>query len=625
MLQTIRDHLTGWVAWLLFIVIALAFALWGVGNYGFTGTSAIALVNGDEIPMQEIRRAYQNQIAQYQQVYPELPPELEQQVRNQVLQGMVRDEVLSQHTRKAGYRIGDKQLEVYVKNIPTFQDQGQFSLDLYRTRLSLQGIDPKYFEEQIRRFMRVNQLEQALVQTAFVTPDQIEHRARLEREQRRVAWAKIGADQVADQVSVSDEEVAEHYADNPDSYMRPESVDIEYIEINADAIAAGRAVSDDDLREYYAQEIAAGRFVAPAERRARHILVAVDDDTDDSAARDLAGKLLERLQAGEDFAALAQEASDDPGSAPEGGDLGWAQSDAYVGPFADALFAMQEGELSGLVRTDFGYHIIRLDGIRGGEPKSFDELYDELKAELSRKWAEDEFFELTETAADLSFENPDSLEPIAAQLGLEIRRLDGLTRAPGEGLAGSRTVIDAAFSDRVVEERENSDVLQPDEQTRVVLRVVEHRPRAVRPLEEVAVEIRAELERERARELARERGETLLARVRDGQPLAEAAAEVEAEYHEPGAYRRTASLPPALRSAIFAAPKPAAEAPTIDGVTLDDGSYAVFALSEVIPGDTANPPPPETYASQAGQNDLAAYIEALQGQAKVVMRPELLE
>ena len=625
MLQTIRDHLTGWVAWLLFTVIALAFALWGVGNYGFTGTTAVAQVNGDEIPLEEIRRAYRNQINQYQQIYSELPPELEQQVRTQVLQGMVRDEVLSQHTRKAGYRIGNKQLEVYVKNIPSFQDQGQFSLDLYRTRLSLQGISPQYFEEQIRRFMRVNQLEQAVSQTAFVTQDQIERRVRLEREQRRADWAQIGVGQVADQVEVTDEEVADHYADNPDSYMRPESADIEYIRIDAGEIASGMDVNDADLRAYYDQEIAGGRFVAPPERRARHILIAVEDDGDDSAARTQAEQLVERLQAGEDFAALAAEVSDDPGSAPEGGDLGWAQSDAYVGPFADALFSMAEGDLSDPVRTDFGYHVIRLEGIRGGEAKPFDELYDELREELSRNLAEDEFFDLTELAADLSFENPDSLEPIADELGLEIQRLDGLTRAPGEGLAGSRAVIDAAFSDRVAEQRENSDLLQPDEQTRVVVRVAEYYPRAVRPFEEVATEIRAELELARARVLAQERGDALLARVTAGEALADVAAELGAEYTEAEAYRRTAGLPPALRDAVFTAPKPAEGDVTRAGVTLADGSYAVFALSEVIPGDTANLPPAEQYVAQAGQGDLAAYIAALQNRADVVMRPELLE
>ena len=625
MLQTIRDHLTGWVAILLFTLIGLAFAFWGVGNYGLTGTAAVAQVNGNDIPLEEIRRAYRGQVSQYQQLYNELPPELEQQVRNQVLEGMVRDEVLSQHTRKAGYRIGDKQLEVYVKNIPAFQDEGQFSLDRYRSQLSLQGIAPQYFEEQIRRFMRVNQLQQAVSQTAFVTPDQIERRVRLEREQRRADWANIGVGQVADEVEVTDDDVAAHYADNPDSYMRPESVDIEYILIDAGEIASAMDVTDEDLRAYYDQEIAAGRFVAPPERRARHILIAVDDDADDSAARAEAQQLMERLQAGEDFAALAQEASDDPGSAPEGGDLGWAQSDAYVGPFADALFSMAEGDLSGPVRTDFGYHVIRLDGIRGGEAKPFDELYDELKAELSRNRSDDEFFDLTELAADLSFENPDSLEPIADELGLEIQRLDGLTRTPGEGLAGSRAVIDAAFSDRVAEERENSDLLKPDDQSRVVLRVLEYYPRAVRPFEEVADAIRAELELERARNLAQERGEALLARVTAGETLADVAAELGADYTGPEAYRRTAGLPPALRDAIFTAPKPAAGDVTRAGVTLADGSYAVFALTEVVPGDTANLPPPDQYALQAGQGDLAAYIAALQNRADIVLRPELLE
>lgn len=624
MLQTIRDRSTGWVSIFLFVIITLAFALWGVGNYDFTGSNIIAKVNGEEIPTEDIRRVYRAQMQQYQQFYDEVPAELQEQVRNNVLEGLVRDEVLSQHTRENGYRIGDASLVNAIQDMPMFQDQGSFSPDLFRARLAAQGLSPQYFEEQMRRSLRVTQLQQALRSTAFVTPQELAQRTRLEREQRRADWAQVSATEMANQVEVSEADIEQYYNDNEDSFMSAEAVDLEYVLIDADAIAAGIEVSEDEVREFYEREREAGRFVAPEERRARHILVTVDDDTSDADARNLATELLGRIQSGEDFATLASEFSDDPGSAPDGGDLGWAGRDVYVGPFADALFSMEEGALTGPVRTDFGYHVIQLDEVRGGEAQPFEELRAELQAELARRQAEEEFFDLSETAEDLAFETPDSLQPVADALGLQLQSATGITRAPGEGIAAYPAVLSAAFSDLVLEERENSDVVRADEQTRIVLRVTAHYPPAVRPLAEVSDEIRAMLEQERAEELAAERGEALLARVHAGEALSVVAEELGATYNEPDLYRRTSGLPPALRNELFVASRPADE-PVIGSVTLEDGSFAVFVLSEVVPGDTTVLPEADPVATQAGQGHLLAYIAALRADAKVVLIPERLE
>lgn len=625
MLQSIRDHLTGWFAIFLFVLIGLAFALWGIGNYSFTNAAAVAAVNGEQIPLEEIRRAYRTQLQQYQQFYDEVPAELQEQIRTQVIQGLVRDEVLAQHTREVGYRVGDSALVEAIRAIPAFSDQGEFSPDLFRTRLSLQGISPQYFEEQVRRQLTVNQLQQALSQTAFLTPAEFRHRVRLEREQRRAEWAQVSATELANQVEIEEQEIVAFYDENPEAFMRPESVDVEFIRIDLDDIAATIQPTEEQLRDYYQREVEAGRFVAPEERRARHILIAVDDETTDAQARQQANELLGRIEGGEDFAALATEFSDDPGSAPEGGDLGWAQRDAYVGPFADTLFSMQPGELAGPVRTDFGYHLIKLQQQRGGEARPFEELRDDLRAELARGEAENEFFDLSEAAADLSFENPDSLEPVATELGLPLQTQSGVSRASSDGIAEFPSVVAAAFSERVMEQGENSDLLRPDDETRIVLRVRQYHPAAVRPLTEVRDQIAVQLQQRRAQQMAAEKGADMLGRVREGQPLAGVAADIGASYNEPDEYRRTSGLPPALRSALFAAPKPVNGQPTISSVTLEDGSFVVFALSEVLPGDTAVMPDGESIAVQSGMGQLAAYITELTNQARVVTRPELLE
>ncbi len=626
MLQKIRDRSTGWVSIFLFIIIGLAFALWGVPNE-FTSRNKVVQVNGEEIPLEEVRRAYRNQLNQFQQ-FSTVTPEQEEAIRNQVLQGLVVDEVLSQHSQDAGYHVGNDDLVKYIRNMEVFQDQGQFSMDLFQTRLSLQGMSPQYFEEQIRRALRISQIRRSISDTAFVTPYELEQRARLEREQRTAEWARISVDPASEDIEIPDEEIQAYYDDNAPLFMEPERVDIEYVSLNLDDMAAETVVTDQDLRDYYANEVEAGRFQAPEERRARHILVAVDGDTNDTEAKGKADELLARLEAGEDFSALAQELSDDPGSGPEGGDLGWAQREAYVGAFADALFSMAPGELRGPVRTEFGYHLIRMEEQRGGVPKTFEEVETELRAELGRTLAEDRYYESLDQMQSLSFENPSSLQPLADELELEVQRLDGILRSGSieSDIGANLAVIDAAFSERVLDQGENSDLIELMPEHRLVLRVAEHHPSTQRPLEEVRDTIVTALRESKARELARERGEALLAQLREGDAqLGELSSEPGVEYNEADQYRRTSGLPPALRDSLFKAEVPEAGEATIEGLQLDDGSYGIYALMSVTPGSIENLGAADGPASQEGIGDLTAYITQLREDASVILQPDLLQ
>lgn len=622
MLQAIRDHLTGWVAVILFIVIGLAFALWGVPNQSVANTSP-AHVNGEEIPLNEIRRAVRAQLAQFQQ-YSEVTPEYEQLIRNQVLEGLVMDEVMSQHSVKAGYHIGDKALETHIRNTPAFQDQGQFSLELLRSRLAPQGVSLQYYEEQMRRALRITQLRRGIMETAFVTNDELQQRARLEREQRKAEWLRISPADNADQIEITDEQIQAHYDANPDAYMRPDTAVVSYVQLSLSDIASETSISDEELKAYYDSETAAGRFQAPEERKASHILISVGGDTDEATAREQIDALLVRLQNGEDFATLAAEFSDDPGSGPEGGDLGWAQREAYVGPFADALFSMSPGELSDPVRTQFGYHIIRMEEQRGGVPKPFDEVRDELHAELSLNTAEGDYYDRADQMRDLSFENPSSLQPIADALDLEVVTIDNVSRTGSTGIAANPVFTDAVFSESVLEDQQNSDPFDLSEGTRVVLRVDDFAPAAVRPLEEVRDAIIASLRDEAAREQVAQAGEAVLERLAAGEAMADIAAELNAEHTAAETYRRTSSLPPALQQALFAVTG-GGDGPTVEGVALADGSYAVFSLTEIIPGSTDQLGAPASVAGQYGTGDLSAYMLSLREDASVVLRPELLE
>ncbi|MBT8131366.1 MAG: SurA N-terminal domain-containing protein, partial [Gammaproteobacteria bacterium] len=426
MLQSIRDNLNGWVVWLLFIVIALAFALWGVPST-VTGNTAPAEVNGEEIPLNEIRRAYRNQLLQFQQ-FSDVTPEQEKAIQAQVLQGLVMDEVIAQHTREAGYHIGNEALVGHIRNMTEFQDEGQFSMELFQNRLIPQGLSVQYFEAQVRRALRISQLRRGIIDTAFVTDEELTHRIRLEREQRNAEWLRLKVDPAAENLEVSEEEIVAYYESNQSRFMRPESVDLQFVVLNLGDLAAETTVSDEDLQEYYDKEVEQGRFQAPEEREASHVLIAVDGDTSDDQASAKAQELLAQINDGADFAAIAKEHSDDPGSGPEGGSLGWSPREAYVGPFADALFSMTAGEVRGPIRTQFGYHIILMQDQRGGIAKPFAEVKAELLSELSRSRAEDEYYGIAEEMADLAFENPSTLDPIATELGLELQTASSVTR-----------------------------------------------------------------------------------------------------------------------------------------------------------------------------------------------------
>ncbi|NNF66772.1 MAG: hypothetical protein HKM98_04605 [Gammaproteobacteria bacterium] len=623
MLQSIRDNLNGWVVWLLFIVIALAFALWGVPST-VTGNTAPAEVNGEEIPLNEIRRAYRNQLLQFQQ-FSDVTPEQEKAIQAQVLQGLVMDEVIAQHTREAGYHIGNEALVGHIRNMTEFQDEGQFSMELFQNRLIPQGLSVQYFEAQVRRALRISQLRRGIIDTAFVTDEELTHRIRLEREQRNAEWLRLKVDPAAENLEVSEEEIVAYYESNQSRFMRPESVDLQFVVLNLGDLAAETTVSDEDLQEYYDKEVEQGRFQAPEEREASHVLIAVDGDTSDDQASAKAQELLAQINDGADFAAIAKEHSDDPGSGPEGGSLGWSPREAYVGPFADALFSMTAGEVRGPIRTQFGYHIILMQDQRGGIAKPFAEVKAELLSELSRSRAEDEYYSIAEEMADLAFENPSTLDPIVTELGLELQTASSVTRTAQPEVLAVPAIIDAAFSERVLEQRENSDLIDTGADSRVILRVANFNPSTVRPLTEVRDEIRVVLLAEAARDLSIERGKALAERIRAGEAMADVAEASGAEYNAAEPYRRSSDLPPQLREALFKAPKPGADSSTVESLSIDDGSYVIFALNEVIPGDASNPGDSATIASQQGIGDLSAYILQLRDDASIQLRPELLQ
>ncbi|MCC5862223.1 MAG: SurA N-terminal domain-containing protein [Gammaproteobacteria bacterium] len=633
MLQAIRQKITGWVAGVIILLIALSFVFWGVGDFGAAGRDAVAVVNGEEIPRREFEMVYQRQLFQLTEAFDgAVPEEARRQARDRVIEGLIQERLLAQRTEARGYRVPDDVLAQSIQSIDAFQVGGSFSLDAYRARLLAQGMTPGMFEEQQRRAIALDQLQDAIARTGFITPTEFRRFIELAQQRRELAWARFPVSEFREAIEpVTEAQIAAHYEANAARYLAPETVDLEYVEITLAGVSAELPVDDEALREFYQRTVA--DFALPEQRRARHILIAVDGQRDLAAAQARAQSLYERIEAGEDFAALAAEFSDDDGSAVEGGDLGWAERGFFVGPFEEALFELEVGEVSEPVETVFGFHVIRLDELREGELPSFEDMRAELREEFQRTEAENRFIDRANALADAAFETPDSLQAIAEAEGLQVQRLPGMTRAGSPLFSDSRPVVAAAFSPAVLLDGELSGLIQVDEEQVLLLRVASHQQAEVRPLEEVAEAIREELETDAAARLARETGAAFLAALRDDVDADELEARFGRTLGAPRLFSRQEfnGAPPALLFAAFELPRPLEGELVLDSLRLDNGDYAVFALTEVRPGDPAEIDQiirdieNNRMASEAGFQEFALYLTALEEQARIRRRPQALE
>lgn len=629
MLQAMREGVGRWIAIFLLVFVGFGFIFFGVDFTTSTATFA-ARVNGETIPMLEFENVLQSQLTQYQQLYRiELTDDLRREIRANVVENMVRDRVLTQHVEEAGYRASDARVAQEIRSTPEFQAGGEFDANIYRTRLTTAGISPTAYEEDQRLRLALGDLQDGIINSTFLTPAEFRSYVELTRQQREVGYASFEAESFEESVEISDAEIEEHYETRGTQYMSPETVDFEYVEIALADIAANTVVSDEDLREYYENE--RGLFETEEERRVRHILI---DEPDEAVANERADAIMERLEAGESFEDLAAELSDDPGTRAQGGDLGRIVRGMLPGPFEDAVFDMSVGEVRGPVRSDFGTHIIRLDAIDSGDTQSFDEVRDDLLSQLRRQRAEDEFYELANTLGDRAFYADGDLAEIAAELMLPLVSVEGFSRTGDpEMFENSAAVVQAAFSDPVLREGRNSDLIELGDDDVMVLRVTEHHPSQQQSLDEVREQIADELRFAKADELATAAAAAFLAEASAAEDLQELA-----QMHG-GAWqgrrwlqRDDSSAPQQVVARAFSmAPPPQPGTPAWTSVPLTTGGEAVIALYRVEAGLPETIPREQRderqrqLGQQAGVAELAAYAEQLRAQASVVIPPETLD
>ena len=399
MLQDIREKFTGGVAIGILALIGVPFLFFGIGDYSFLGQNFAASVDGSEIGINQFEQAYRDQLEANPSL-AQLPDEFRVQIREGVLQQLIRERLIELHVIEKGYQVSDAMLTRAIQQVPDFQVEGVFNMDTYRNVLLENGFDPQRFEEAQRRSMRLDQLRRAIGATALVTPADYRRYLNLVAEQRLVTLATFEIAGAMDEIEVTDEAVAAFYEENGGMYMTEESADIEMIEVRRDVVAQQIEISEEALLAYYEDE--KSRYLQDEQRQARHILIPTGDD--EEAAEELARSIYARADAGEPFEDLAKSYSQDSMTASSGGDLGALTRSQLPGELGGAIFSMEVGDIAGPIETDFGFHVVRLDQILEPGPLPLDQVRGDLLSELRDREAEGLFLELENNMSDALFD-----------------------------------------------------------------------------------------------------------------------------------------------------------------------------------------------------------------------------
>ncbi|WP_431078083.1 SurA N-terminal domain-containing protein [Pseudomonas siliginis] len=620
MLQNIRDNSQGWIAKTIIGVIVALMALTGFDAIfqATTHKNEAAKVNGDEISQNELSQAVDMQRRQLmQQLGKDFDASLldEKMLRESALKGLIDRKLLLQGAEQAKFSFSEAALDQVILQTPEFQVDGKFSSERFDQVIRQLGYSRMQFRQMLAQEMLIGQLRAGVAGSGFVTDAEVLAFARLEKQTRDFATLNVKADPSA--VKLTDDEVKAYYDEHAKEFMTPDQVIIDYVELKKSSFFDQVAVKDEDLEAAYQKEIAN----LSEQRRAAHILIEVNDKTTEAQAKAKIDEVQARLAKGEKFEALAKEFSQDPGSANNGGDLGYAGPGVYDPAFEKALYSLSKDQVSEPIRTDFGYHLIKLLGVEAPEVPTLASLKDKLTRELKAAQVEQRFVEATKQLEDSAFEASDLAQP-AADLKLTVHTSKPFGREGGEGVAANRAVVTAAFSPEVIDEGANSTAIELDPETVIVLRAKEHLKPAQLPLESVSAAIRTQLTKEHASAEAKTRAEKLIADLRDGKAPLDKAIDGQNWKITEAATRGQEGVDPAVLQALFRMPKPAAkDKPTFSSVTLPDGSLMVVRLNGVneaaAPTDEEKAQYRRFLASREGQQDFAAYRKQLEAEAKI--------
>lgn len=631
MLQSLREKKSGLFVKAVLVLVVIGFSFFGIESYFISNVDTSAAKVGERgISTDEYQARFQEYRQQMMRMMGDNadPQYFEDPlVKRQVLDQLISEELLLQANDDLGVAIPASRLQTEIAGVSAFHTDGQFDPEVYRTVLAGQGMSPRGFEARVRRDLAVRELPIQVISSTLVTPAQVDAYLRVRDQRRDMSYVVLDAPVDTD-FQPSEEQVDAYYNANIDQFTRPEMVALDYVELDESGLEVDMTPDESTLRERYEREKA--RFVTPEQRRAAHILIEVEGaggPDEQRAAMTKAEDVAQQLRDGGDLAELAREFSADPGSRNTGGELGWIEQGMTEPAFEDALFALQQGDVSEPVLTPEGYHVIVLEEVREGSAREFDEVRTALEKEFVEGERERLYSDRVSRLLDLTYEDSSSLDSAARELGLTVERTPLATRQGGtDALTSDPRVMRAAFSDNVLELGNNSDPVDLGNGRLVVVRVAERKAPEPIPLAEVDGQIRAQLTAEHHAAQAREHADKYIAALRGGESLEDIAVQLDTEVlHQAGLGRDASNIDSALVDAVFAMPRPDGQGDDYKAVDLGDNRVALVRLEAVVDADPATMDEPTRSAARStlqqawSDAEVREFIALLRGEAKITI------
>ena len=584
MFEAIRKH-SKIVMGLLFLLIIPSFVLFGIQRRNNEEAQTVATVDGQDITQSQWDNAHRDEVERLRASMPTLDAKLldSPQARYATLERIVRDHVLAAAARKSGLFTSDQRLAQALEQNPTIaslrKPDGSLDMDRYKQLLAAQGMTPAMFEAGVRSDLSTRQVMEGVTGTSFATSAQTDVALNAFLEKREVQVARFDAADFAPKVTLTDADLEAYYKANQALFQAPEQASIEYVVLDLDAVENSITLNPQDVKTYYDQN--AARLSGPEERRVSHILIAVPKDATPEVrakAKAKAEELLAMVKKDPaSFADVAKKYSQDPGSAAKGGDLDFFTRDAMVKPFADAAFALKKGEISGVVETEYGYHIIKLTDIKDAKPRSFEEMKPQIEATLKKQQAQSAFADAADTFTNSVYEQADSLKPVADKLKLQIMTAANVTRQPAPGVTGvlaNPKFLDALFAPDSIDKKRNTQAVETSPNQLVSGRVTHYTPSHIRPFAEVKDNVRQRLLAIRGAALAKTEGMAKLAAWKADPSTAVLPPAVTVSRDQ------TQKLPESVVEAILRADS--THLPSFIGVDLGAQGYVVAKIDKVI-------------------------------------------
>ena len=635
MLDKFREGKQGCLVKGILILITVPFALFGVDYYFRNSRGAadvVATVEGQGITQFEFNQALKDQADNYRNILGKNfdPAILDNpQARRSVLEGLINQRVLAEKAQRAGLTVTPGELAGKIAEVPAFQVDGKFTTERYAQFLRSQGMSMSGFEARVRQDLLVQKMRDTVVNSTLLPISALEHYVRINEQQREISTATISPGQFAPMIKVPEAAQKAYYAAHPEEFKIPEQVRLEYVFLSTEQLIAEAQISDEEIRKAYDEAVARGLYQQKEERQASHVLISVAPDAkeaDKKAARAKAEDLLKQANAKpEQFAALAEKNSQDPGSAKQGGDLGFFGRGSMVKAFDEAVFAMKPGEIRGPVETDFGFHIIKLVAIKPEQIRKFDELKAELAQDLRKQKAGKKFAEVADNFANLVYEQSTSLKPAADSIKQTVKQSGWVmkTGAADDPLLNSPKLLEAVFSSEVLKDKRNTAPIEIAPNMLVAARVVDYKPAATRPFSEAAAAIEQKLKQEEGGRSALKLGKEKLALLQQGKPgpdLIWSAPKLVARQGQ-------SDLPEAVVTQAFKLA--AGKLPAYGSEQGAGGGITLVRVTKIVEAGTVDDAKRKSASSSLkqtlAQEEYAALLSQLRAKSDITMKPDAAE